>query len=393
MNRVALVDGNRPLFITNENGTQKVQVIEVVGRGGTAIAYKGKRIENGEEKEACIVKEYFPIEENTKAIYFRNKIGDDIQILSENREEELQKQRTNIEREVRTTNELYFDKESMENSPYAYSAEIFCRKGDSTYVVLDTSKGKTLKAHLLSLETQRLELADAILYIEKLLVILEHLLRGCFVHLDIKPENIWLRGEDANESMCLLDFGSVCALKDYQTNLLELTRDEVLEKAKKIIDNEGLGSNSIGYCSYIVRELGEAKRRFFSNGSYKNAKVLLEAMNQISVSDDIYSTLQLLFFATVGCNFTGAGDIDIAYIQKQTGENEMIAQYIYSMMIRNEERGYHHISDIREELGVLKCLLQKEAHPLVLMQNVAERQRREGYLQVSEEILGDINIV
>ena len=60
MERQSLIDEKQKITLADEkSGVLKVDLIQVVGRGGTAIAYKGIRYFNG-EKQMCIIKEYFP---------------------------------------------------------------------------------------------------------------------------------------------------------------------------------------------------------------------------------------------------------------------------------------------------------------------------------------------
>lgn len=74
MERQSLIDEKQKITLADEkSGVLKVDLIQVVGRGGTAIAYKGIRHFNG-EKQMCIIKEYFPDESQSPVKrYYREK--------------------------------------------------------------------------------------------------------------------------------------------------------------------------------------------------------------------------------------------------------------------------------------------------------------------------------
>ena len=93
MERQSLIDEKQKITLADEkSGVLKVDLIQVVGRGGTAIAYKGIRHFNG-EKQMCIIKEYFPDESQSPVKrYYREKAGEPIFIRSEDREEEKKRQ-------------------------------------------------------------------------------------------------------------------------------------------------------------------------------------------------------------------------------------------------------------------------------------------------------------
>ena len=77
MERQSLIDEKQKITLADEkSGVLKVDLIQVVGRGGTAIAYKGIRHFNG-EKQMCIIKEYFPDESQSPVKhYYREKAGE-----------------------------------------------------------------------------------------------------------------------------------------------------------------------------------------------------------------------------------------------------------------------------------------------------------------------------
>ena len=69
-----VLSSDEAFVLCDSNGTEQVRLIQIVGNGGSAIAYKAIRNKNG-SKSVCIVKEYFPEEAEEENIYVRKKIG------------------------------------------------------------------------------------------------------------------------------------------------------------------------------------------------------------------------------------------------------------------------------------------------------------------------------
>lgn len=301
MARLGLIaeEGTLPVekgfILCDEKGVGKVTLLSIIGRGGTAIAYKGIRNRNG-NTVTCIVKEYFPEQKEKNGKYIRKKTGEKITIAEKYREAELQLQRENVCRELRTNQEIYFSEKDREtsdwnNSSYVYSAEYLCRLGDSSYIALDSSEGETLYA---CLKRREVTIDEALRMIRQMLIIVGHLCKKGFVHCDIKPENLWLRGKGENQSMCLLDFGSAFKLSDYQVDFSHMNKEEIMEAADRIMRNESIGSNTRGYSSVNVGMVESNKNIYNSTDhSPERAKALLESVNAIGVGDDLFSVIKV----------------------------------------------------------------------------------------------------
>ena len=127
---------NDGFILGSQDGLEKIVLLSIIGKGGTAIAYKGLR-EKKDLRSACIVKEYFPIDKAEDGIYTRSSAGDKITITERYREAELKLQNENVQRELKTNHDIYFRTEDIADSefnnfPYSYNAEFFCRLGDSS---------------------------------------------------------------------------------------------------------------------------------------------------------------------------------------------------------------------------------------------------------------------
>ena len=347
--------------LVSENGKEKVRLLEVVGRGQNCIAHKAALLTDGEEYQV-------PVD----ASWSREEV-----------EQEMLRQRTKVLREVRSAQELYFD--GKENSPYVYRTEFFGREGNSYYVKLDTSKGKTLKNIIR--EKGKVTLREAIEFCDKLLVIMKTLLDGKvkYFHCDIKPEDIWIRGEGAAASMILLDMGSVFKKEEYSFESLEdLSLEELFERADRIADNEGIGCSSEGYCCGKLRNFYNQKMAYQDakeiasiipilpnlEEKEKAAGALLKAINEIDLSVDLYSALQVLFYCSTGEEYLGNGVYTVEKIMGLTGEAEMVCDWLLHMLKKNTAPGYESIEELGQDLKTLKRLLEKGADPRVLLQGV-----------------------
>lgn len=358
MNRLGLIEEEVLLpveggfLLCEEEGIGKVTLVSIIGKGGTAIAYKGIRVRNG-SAVTCIVKEYFPEEKEKHGIYSRKKMGDPVRIAERYREEEWNLQMENIRRELKTNQEIYLQQKGGDynNSPYAYHAEYLCRLGDASYLVLDTSEGETLQERI---RKGSLRPEETFRMLRQLLVLVENLNEKGFVHCDIKPSNLWLRGEEENQSMCLLDFGSAFRLQDYQRDLSSLTPEQIMEAADEIIRNESIGTNTREYCSCHVARV-ESHKSIYSNTdhSLERARKLLSALNDIRLSDDLFSVVKV-------------GETMLANTVFTEDEKNSIQEIREKIWQKNENQGYETVGELYRDIEILDTILQKGAHPAVL---------------------------
>ena len=347
-----VLSSDEAFVLCDSNGTEQVRLIQIVGNGGSAIAYKAIRNKNG-SKSVCIVKEYFPEEAEEENIYVRKKIGDPI-LITEDREKELQIQKENIERELSANQAVYFDEISdASNSPYVYHSELFTRLGDSCYIVMDTNDGKTL----CEIMRQTITGGECLRYLYQLLIIVEHLNSKNYLHGDIKPHNLWIRGEGENQSMLLLDFGTVIKLDDYKVDMTNLTKKEIMEVADRMKENESLGSTTDSYGSLGILTVRNHKQMFrTTDHSPERAKAFIESVNKLSVADDLYSIVE------IACELFEKATLD-------WDQRESVEEVLDDMKEKNETAGYHSVAELKEDIEVIETILNNGAHPAVLEKN------------------------
>ncbi len=366
-------------ILCDENGVGRVTLLSVIGKGGMAIAYKAIRRRNG-STVTCIVKEYFPEQKEKSGRYKREKTGGRITIAERYREAELQLQRENVRRELQTNQEIYFSEEDIRkmefnNSPYVYSAEYLCSLGDSSYIALESSEGETLCALL---KRRKLSGDEAVRFIRQLLVIVEHLSRKGFVHCDIKPENLWIRGKGDNQSMCLLDFGSAFRLSDYQADLSAMNGREVMEAADRIMRNEGIGSNTRGYCSVNITRLESNKMIYdTTDHSPERARMLMDSMNAIGAADDLFSVVKV------------AGRL-LKQAELTEEERDSIRRIWSDAEEKNANMGFRSVPELEKEIEIIDTILHRGAHPAVLERALKKKHQMPEPDEFSRDLLCDI---
>ena len=360
-----VLSSDEAFVLCDSNGTEQVRLIQIVGNGGSAIAYKAIRNKNG-SKSVCIVKEYFPEEAEEENIYVRKKIGDPISITED---------KENIKRELSTNQAVYFDENADEsNSPYVYHSELFTRFGDSSYIVMDTNDGKTL----CEIMRQILTGEECLRYLYQLLIIVEHLNSKNYLHGDIKPQNLFVRGDGENQSMLLLDFGTVIKLDDYKVDITNLTKKEIMEVADRMKENESLGSTTDSYGSLGILTVRNHKQMFRTTDHCpERARAFIESVNNLSVADDLYSIVE------IACELFEKATLD-------REQRESVEEVVDDMKEKNETAGYHSVAELREDIEVIECILNNGAHPAVLEKNFLKSRLLTLPDDFTEELLCDV---
>lgn len=372
------MDANRePIYSINEdktfifpsiNGNKKVTVQDLIGAGGTWLAYKCF-VEDGDAKEYAVIKEYYPY--GISAKYIRDGSNGELHIeddSEEKREKEIQKQNDDVKRELEINHALYLRNDN--NNPYMYSAELYCNYGDSTYVLIDTSEGQTLKkfinSHRYNELTVRERINLAISYSKKFLIILNHIFSDDYIHGDLKPENIYISGKSGAENFYFLDYGSVFSKNEYRIDIETASDDEIIEVADRIIQNEGIGMSSDGYRnSDMISLLYEKNNYYAMKGSVISATDLLNAINKIDVSADIYCIVKILYLLAIGKEYDS--DVESSELKKELYDCNIIVDELLRIMEKNKEEGYHSIEEIMNDLDILEALLNRRGHPKTLL--------------------------
>lgn len=402
-------------IIADANGLIEVALIEVIGAGGSCLAYKAKkktRISNTGIPSACIVKEYYPISRDDYASqikYERKFVGEEIQIVGEEelavnrfvklRKYELEKQANNVAREIKISRELSYDDVDVNNSPYIYEVDdLILNKGDSSYIIIDTGEGCTLRNYLDLVDRSANNIKTDLEIIGQVLIAAERLLFSRnngkkYCHGDLKPENIYLEGFDIEKRNVIrpkiLDFGSVFLYDEYQCNIDKMSDEDIINAANYVANNEGIGCSSNGYRSAKIGKLARAKDKYIRQQHIEYAKDLIGAVNNIDISVDLYSIMQIFMELMVGKPWPTSGRISREDISGY-GYSEDIVDFIETAGKKIQKNKYTTIAEVRSDINELTSLVNNEANPKVLLRQLKKEYSWVKDVEIDEKIFGNI---
>lgn len=407
----AIDEHNRKFTVASNDGTIEVDLIEVIGRGGSCIAYKAEKRVAGASPRAVVVKEYYPQEQDILhgVSYIRKAAGEDIHLEIKNgysdvasKEQitkEKKRQKDNVEREINLTHQLYYDPQNVQNNAYAFNADFISERGDSSYIVIDTTEGCTLRK-LLREFNGRIGIEKAIEYTKELLMVADNVLfnpQKTFCHGDIKPENIYLAGMDPDEDtalekaprIVLLDFGSVFRPEDYK--MYDKDMDSIIRAADKILYNEGIGCSSVGYRSELIQEVFIQKQEYASSEKDpKYATALVDTINRINNSVDLYSIIQCFFECAIGKVYPEDVPLTTRKIKRICDMDNAVAEQMIKIGEKNRLGEYMSTKEIITDLEVLSSLLRKDAHPKVLLDEITKELSRFDTYEIEEDLIGRV---
>lgn len=419
-NRIPAVSGKeneQGFIISDKDGLMEVELIHVIGAGGSCIAYKAtkmNRLANAGIPTACIVKEYYPISRDeyiSQIRYERTTAGEEIKLVGEAsltesrfemlRDYELEKQASNVDREIRISRELNYDELNINNSPYLYKTDdIAIKRSDSSYIIIDTGEGCTLRKHLDNLVRNEDSIKEAIKIIDQILIAADSLLMSRpdgkkYCHGDIKPENIFLEGfELAGGEVIrpkILDFGSVFRYDEYQCNIDDMNNDEIIRAANRIANNEGIGCSSNGYRSNLIGKLARAKDKYIQHQHIDYARDLITSINKVNASADYYSLMQIFMELMIGKPWPLVGRISREEIAEIGGYSEDIIEFIVRTGRKIQRNEYVDMSTIRDDIEELTSLVYNNANPKVLLRQLRNEFGWIKDLNIDERIFGNIN--
>jgi len=409
----AIDEQNRKFTVASNDGTIEVDLIEVIGRGGSCIAYKAEKRVAGASPRAVVVKEYYPQEQDILhgVSYIRRAAGEEIHLETkqgyadaaskEQITKEKKRQKDNVKREIDVTHQLSYDPKNVQNNAYAFNADYISERGDSSYIVIDTTEGCTLRK-LLHEFNGRIGIEKAIEYTRELLMVAEKVLfrpQKSFCHGDIKPETIFMAGmnpsdDDALEKaprIVLLDFGSVFRPEDYKSYAKDI--ETIIRAADKILYNEGIGCSSVGYRSELIQEVFIQKQEYASSEKDpKYAAALVNTINRINCSVDLYSIIQCFFECAIGKVYPGDVPLTARKIKRICDMDDAVADQMIKMGEKNRLGEYISTKEIMEDLDVLAALLRKDADPRVLLDEITKELSQFEDYEIEEDLLGEVEL-
>ena len=157
-------------------------------------------------------------------------------------------------------------------------------------------------------------------------------------------------------------------------------KDEVLN-SDYIIKNRGIGCSTKGYCNTSMNEFFDAKAAYYGarelaainpinfniRNQYKAAVRLLETMNELDVSADLYSVVETMFYCVAGRNYKGETEKELEELLHETN---VVCKYFANILRTNQKAGYTSIEAVQKDLKKLECMLNREADPEVLLEAI-----------------------
>lgn len=346
--RIPIVDNTKePLIGMSTDGIFPVTFCEVVGGGGSCLVYRGKRKE-GKLEKTVIIKEYYPLKTNSNAYFYRDYVGAPLKIegCDKDIQYELNLKKINVERELTTNNRMYATLDGMNNTPYIYAASELDMPEDykkySSYIVIDTSEGVTLKKALENQTYNRFGLIDAIKLVKKMLIIAEYMFEKKCIHGDLSLENIYLTGSGDNNQMRFLDFGSAFFIEDYEVDMED--EDAVKTIADKIKSNLAICSSHDDIRCSLTRKLESCKQKYYVNPTKKNATDVVKAINDIDIRCDLYAIVNNFYRLVTGIPYVNLPSLDELAEQYNTDGNnvqgDILIYMLHDMFSKNADLGY-----------------------------------------------------
>lgn len=398
-NRIPMVNdknANR-MFIFGEGEDLQVNFLEVIGKGGTCIAYKGEKKQNGILRQ-CIIKEYYPQYVLDKAEYMRDENTGMLHIVCSSegekediREKELAIQERNVNHEFETNNKLFYSKVSG-NSPYVYAMDLKKKIGDSTYFVLDTSEGKTLYSEVNEKMGAGLEWRKAIQYTKRLLEIVRWMNRDMgYLHGDITPRNIWITGNAENLIFKILDFGS--SFKKNEYDIEKMNQNEILDVAHELLYCEGIGSSTEGFRSNDMAKMSNRKQSFANESSnIFSATRFLQSVNAIQHErTDIHAVIKVFYYMVTGEVYDGIQcDIKLKRLE-ETKASPFLTDKLIETMKMNSKMHFDTVEKANACMDSFLDIIEGNCSPETLLASIGDELL--GETEYDERLLAQLRIL
>ena len=119
---------------------------------------------------------------------------------------------------------------------------------------------------------------------------------------------------------------------------------------------------------YSARELASLNPRGINlRNQSKVAVRLLDAMNHLNVSADLYGVVETLYYCVTGRNYDGETEAELEDLLE---EPAVVCKWFANILKKNREEGYPSIEALRKDLHRLECMMNREADPEILLDSI-----------------------
>ena len=205
-----------------KNNNMEYRIIAEVGRGANSIVYDSSYLDSAGLKHLARVKELFP------AYLSMQKCEDHGLSCDTSHRDKFEIAREKF-RAAYEKNVEFRTKCGVMNST-VNASDIFCANG-TVYVVMNLNEGIDYRSY------KDKSLVETLIHVKSLATVIHNYHSLGYLHLDIKPENVFVIPETA-EHVYLFDFDSVCKIEDLKNKkMIDLSYSEGFSAPEQIQGN------------------------------------------------------------------------------------------------------------------------------------------------------------
>lgn len=357
-----ILDVNKEItldLVNCENSTRTFKIVEVLGKGGTAIAYKVSYDGADNNRYIYVLKELYPVPAEGKSVIRRSGASLDIDeyddsVPSSRRYKRLREQ---FEAAYRIQNQLATGEEAVScmttSLPIGlYEDHASSAKGNyAVYGLFQYQVGKTLKGYT---EKSLLELIDIQ---RKIAEVVKAYHEHGFLWLDIKDANVNVVGAGAVQSVSMFDFGSLFS----KTELMNYSTSEKTELALSFTPT----SSELLLPQELESILSSKRICGFSSVDPRKHARKIQTLGKFGEQTDLFLLGSMLFKRLMGtapsikdCEQLQDGNFDMMRFTKLNGYSELVVSKIRQILVQclnydNRDERYESVSAYMTDLKEL----------------------------------------
>jgi len=120
------------------------------------------------------------------------------------------------------------------------------------------------------------------------------------------------------------------------------------------------------------------------------ARNLVEAINDIDLTVDLHSVMQIFIELLIGKTWPSVGSISQRKLRETTGYSSDIIDFIRRVGRKIQMNEYDNVSIILSDIDELKSLVKNEANPNVLIRELKKQFSWIKETDIDENIFGDL---